>query len=58
MIAQQPSITVQQPRTDPIDNVEPISFKRIVAILQVALATRRAALTDDDKYWYTIARGM
>jgi hypothetical protein len=58
MIAQQPSITVQPPRTDPVDNVEPISFKRIVAILQVALATRRAAFTDDDKYWYTLARGM
>jgi hypothetical protein len=53
MLAQQPSAALGQPRTD-----EPISFKRIVALLQVALATRRAAFTDDEKYWYTIARGM
>jgi hypothetical protein len=53
MIAQQPSTVLQQPR-----HAEPISFKRIVALLQVALASRRGALTDDDRYWYTVARGM
>jgi hypothetical protein len=58
MIAQQPSSAFQQPRADQAANREPMSLKRVVASLQLALATRRAALTDEDKYWYTIARGM
>jgi len=58
MIAQQPSIAYPQPRPDQIDEVEPLSLKRIVASLQLVLATRRAAFTDEDKYWYTLARGM
>ena len=53
MIAQQPSVALRQPPTD-----EPISVKRIVAALQVVLATRRAAFSDEHKYWYTLARGM
>ena len=57
MIAQ-PSSPFPQPRADLVDNHEPISLKRIVASLQLVLATRRAAFTDEDKYWYTIARGM
>jgi len=58
MIAQPPSTAFQQPRVDQVDQPEPISLKRVVASLQLALATRRAAPTDEDKYWYTIARGM
>jgi hypothetical protein len=58
MIAQQPSMSAQQPATDPIDILEPLSLKRIVAALQVVLATRRAAFSDEHKYWYTLARGM
>ena len=58
MIAQQPSIAIQQPAADPIDVVEPLSLKRIVAALQVVLATRRAASSDEHGYWYTLARGM
>jgi hypothetical protein len=53
MIAEQPSMSsVEQART------ESISLKRIVAALQVILATRRAASSDESKYWYTVARGM
>jgi hypothetical protein len=58
MIAQPPAIAYEQPRADQSEGVEPISLKRIVASLQLVLATRRAAFTDDDKYWYTLARGM
>jgi hypothetical protein len=58
MLAQQPSIALQQPRSDQLDVVEPISLKRIVAVLQVVLATRRAAYNDENLYWYTLARGM
>jgi hypothetical protein len=58
MIAQPPSIAAQQPRTERIDIVEPLSLKRIVAALQVVLATRRAAFSDEHLYWYSLARGM
>jgi hypothetical protein len=58
MLAQQPAIARQQPRSDQLEVVEPISLKRIVAVLQVVLATRRAAYSDDNLYWYTLARGM
>ncbi|HLZ29307.1 MAG TPA: hypothetical protein VKV73_18480 [Chloroflexota bacterium] len=55
---QQPSIALGQPRMEPINQTPPISRNHIVALLQVILATRRAAFTDDDKYWSTVARGM
>jgi hypothetical protein len=35
-----------------------MSLTRIAATLQVALATRRAARTDEHAYWYTMLRGM
>jgi hypothetical protein len=39
-----------------------LSLNRIVAALQVLLATRRAtrraARNEDHAYWYTVARGM
>jgi hypothetical protein len=58
MIAQQSSVAVQQPVAKPVDSLEPLSLNRIVAALQVVLATRRAALSDEHGYWYTLARGM
>jgi hypothetical protein len=58
MLAQQPAIARQQPRSDHLEVIEPISLKRIVAVLQVVLATRRAAFSEDNLYWYTVARGM
>jgi hypothetical protein len=58
MIAEQPSTSVQEPRADRAESVQPISLQRVVAELQVVLATRRAAVSDDYTYWYTIARGM
>jgi hypothetical protein len=56
MIAQQPSISLPQPHSDPIDSVEPLSLNRVVAALQVVLATRRAAFRDEGKHWPTLAR--
>ena len=58
MIAQQTTIAVQQSRPEPISGTEALSLNRIVGVLQVVLAARRASFTDDDQYWYTIARGM
>jgi hypothetical protein len=54
MIAQPPSITAQ-PLAESVDIVEPLSLKRIVAMLQVVLATRRAAYNDASRYSYTLA---
>jgi hypothetical protein len=34
------------------------SLIRVAAALQVALATRRAARSEEHAYWYTVARGM
>lgn len=36
----------------------PLSLRRIAATLQLLLATRRAARSEDHAYWYTVARGM
>ena len=58
MIAQQPAIAVRRPRSEPISGTEELSLNRVVGVLQVVLAARRAAFTDDDQHWYTIARGM
>ena len=38
--------------------VQPLSLNRIAATLQVVLATRRAARSEEHAYWYTVARGM
>ena len=35
-----------------------LSLNRIVAALQLLLATRRAARNEEHAYWYTVARGM
>ncbi len=35
-----------------------LSLKRIAATLQLMLATRRAARSEEHAYWYTVARGM
>jgi hypothetical protein len=35
-----------------------LSLKRVVSSLQVLLASRRAARSQEHAYWYTIARGM
>jgi hypothetical protein len=37
---------------------QPLSLNRIAAALQVVLATRRAARSEEHAYWYTVARGM
>ena len=34
------------------------SLNRIVAALQLLLATRRAARNEEHAYWYTVARGL
>jgi hypothetical protein len=38
--------------------VQPLSLNRIAAALQVVLATRRVARSDEHEYWYSVARGM
>jgi hypothetical protein len=35
-----------------------LTLNRIAAALQVLLATRRAARSEEHAYWYTVARGM
>jgi hypothetical protein len=35
-----------------------LSLNRIVAALQLLLATRRAARNEEHAYWYTVARGL
>ena len=36
----------------------PMSLSRVVAALQIVLATRRAQHADDHGYWYSVARGL
>ncbi len=35
-----------------------LSLHRIAASLQLVLATRRAAYSEEHAYWYTVARGL
>lgn len=37
---------------------EPLTVSRVVASLQLLLATRRAARNEDLAYWHNISRGM
>jgi hypothetical protein len=37
---------------------QPLSLNRIVATLQVVLASRRAARSEEYAYWYNVARGL
>jgi hypothetical protein len=37
---------------------QPLLLSRIVASLQVVLASRRADRNEEHAYWYTVARGM
>jgi len=60
MIAESPAITLETPGKDKeIAPVAPeFSLKRIVASLQILLAARREARSNDHAIWYTIARGL
>jgi hypothetical protein len=40
------------------DKDSKLTLNRIAAALQVLLATRRAARSEEHAYWYTVARGM
>jgi hypothetical protein len=40
------------------DEQPSLTLSRVVASLQVVLATRRAIRNDDHAYWYTIGRGL
>jgi hypothetical protein len=58
-IAQPPTTVAHQPQPTALPEPAPqLSLKRVVAGLQVVLATRRAARNDAHAYWYTVARGM
>jgi len=59
VIAQGPvHSAVQESAAQQSDVRAPLSLNRIAAALQVVLATRRAARSEEHAYWYTIARGM
>jgi hypothetical protein len=59
MIAESPapSARLQEPAAQSAEQPA-LSLSRIVASLQVVLATRRAAHSEEYAYWYTVARGM
>jgi hypothetical protein len=44
--------------TNPPTSARSMSVKGVVAGLQVLLAARRSAQSDDHAYWYTVARGI
>ena len=52
------AITAEAPATSRPSQAAELSLSRVVASLQVLLAARRAARSDEHAYWYTIARGM
>jgi hypothetical protein len=63
MPAQSPSTSIAIARPQSVADTAPevdntLSLNRIVASLQLLLATRRAARSEDHAYWYTVARGM
>jgi len=63
MPAQSPSRSIaialpQQVAETGLDVDNKLSLKRIAATLQLMLATRRAARSEEHAYWYTVARGM
>jgi len=63
MIAEAPQIAQSttlagRPTDRPTTDRPSLALDRVVASLQVMLATRRAARNDDHAYWYTICRGM
>ena len=60
MIAEAPvHSAVEQSAAVPQSEVRaPLSLNHIAAALQVVLATRRAARSEEHAYWYTVARGM
>jgi hypothetical protein len=53
-------VIVQDPSTSLADRIQvpKLTLNNVVAVLQVVLATRRAARNEDLGLWYTIARGM
>jgi hypothetical protein len=58
VIAEAPAISRLESSPASKEAAEPLLLSRVVASLQVILATRRAARNEDHAYWYTIARGM
>jgi len=62
MSSAEPIATLQAPQSaEASRNSQPLlslSVQRVVASLQVVLATRRAARNDEHAFWYTVARGL
>jgi hypothetical protein len=53
------AVTLSQPVAETAPELPGrFSLIRVAAALQVALATRRAARSEEHGYWYTVARGM
>ena len=58
MIAESPAFAVQEEQASLTEPARTLSLNRVAATLQVLLAARRRARTEDAAYWYTIARGL
>jgi len=58
MIAESAVLAVPEQQDRVTDPARTLSLNRVAATLQVLLAARRRARTEDEAYWYTIARGL
>lgn len=61
MLTQSPAVVqpLSQPASETKAEVDgSLSLNRIAAALQVVLATRRAARSEEHAYWYAVARGI
>jgi hypothetical protein len=58
MIAESPALALQEEPHIVTDPPRTLSLNRVAAMLQVLLAARRGARTEDEVYWYTIGRGL
>jgi hypothetical protein len=58
MIAEPPALALQEEPSIVTDPPRTLSLNRVAATLQVLLAARRGARSEDEAYWYTIGRGL
>jgi hypothetical protein len=63
MIAESPATALPQQQRVVAESPSTLSVHRVAAMLQVLLAARRGARTpearsQDEAYWYTVARGI
>jgi hypothetical protein len=58
MIAESPALALPEEPHIVTDPPRTLSLSRVAATLQILLAARRGAESDDEAYWYTIGRGL